>query len=296
MIQNFLNFISTCSNSEFYNFLTHKELIYDQMLCTFCNSSMVIKKTKDCKIGLVWRCLNYSCTKYLTSASIYKRSFFSYSRVDPRTILTIIFYLSENELISKIESYTSINKKSIIKIKKKIFKYINRYWIENPIKLGGLDTIVQIDETKLNFNIKSHRGRSPRDAVWAITMVDTSTQPSKGYIEIVPNRTRNTLCPIIERVIRTGSIIYTDEWSSYSQLSRDNNYEHYTVCHKYNFVNPKNNVHIQNVESFNNKIKYEIKKRKGIRNEEKTDFLNYFLFLDHFRKKPFYLFLALINL
>ena len=91
-------------------------------------------------------------------------------------------------------------------------------------------------------------------------MTDSSTIPSKGNTEIVESRDASTLLPIIERVERPGSIIYTDEWASYNALGRNDNYRHKTVCHKYNFVDPSTLVHTQNVESFNNKIKCEIKK------------------------------------
>lgn len=40
-------------------------------------------------------------------------------------------------------------------------KFISKYYGKNPVRLGGgLGTIVQIYETKLNFNVKSHRGRN----------------------------------------------------------------------------------------------------------------------------------------
>jgi hypothetical protein len=45
------------------------------------------------------------------------------------------------------------------------------------------------------------------------------------------------------------------------------------VWYKRNFVNSENFVHTQNVESFNNYLKHEIKKRKGVRTCDQEEFL-----------------------
>ena len=73
---------------------------------------------------------------------------------------------------------------------------------------------------------------------------------------------------IIKNVNREGSIIYTDEWKEYNNLT-ENNFNHYVVCHKYHFVNPITGVHTQHVESYNNKLKKKIKLANGIKNDNK---------------------------
>jgi hypothetical protein len=68
-----------------------------------------------------------------------------------------------------------------------------------------------------------------------------------------------------------NSIIWTDEHWSYSCL---NNYDYTneTVCHKYQFV-IGSGVNTQAVESLYNIIKYEIKNRKGIRTNDRSNLL-----------------------
>jgi len=63
----------------------------------------------------------------------------------------------------------------------KIFDHFNKV----PIRLGGPGVIVQVDETKINFNAKAHRGLGPSTACWALCIVDTTHSPVKGYVELV---------------------------------------------------------------------------------------------------------------
>ena len=72
---------------------------------------------------------------------------------------------------------------------------------------------MQCDETLLYHKAKYHKEREPRSQVWALTIVDTSFSPSRGWIEIVPNRKKETLLPIIGDVVRNGTIIHFDELS-----------------------------------------------------------------------------------
>jgi len=83
--------------------------------------------------------------------------------------------------------------------------------MRNPIRLDGACVIVQLDETKLNHNVKSHHGRGPIRPAWCLCIVDTITQPSIGFTTMIPNRKAITMIPIIERIVRPESIIHTDE-------------------------------------------------------------------------------------
>jgi hypothetical protein len=67
---------------------------------------------------------------------------------------------------------------------------------------------------------------------------------------IVPYRTSSTLLPIIQRVVRPGTTIVSDEWLAYENISNRLGFEHFTVCHKVNFVNVKNLKFTLNVESY----------------------------------------------
>ena len=88
-----------------------------------------------------------------------------------------------------------------------------------------------------------------------------------------------------------STIIYSDQWPAYRQIS--NSFEHYTVNHKINFVNPISGVHTQNVESYNNRLKMPIKSMKGIRKSTINNYLIEFMWKERNSEN---LFNSLLNL
>lgn len=77
-------------------------------------------------------------------------------------------------------------------------------------------------------------------------------------------------------------MIHTDEWKAYSSIGRKG-YSHSTITHKYYFVDPLTGVHTQHVESFNNKIKTNIKNQKGVIKDVRPRFLTFFIFVDTYK-------------
>jgi hypothetical protein len=63
----------------------------------------------------------------------------------------------------------------------------------------------------------------------------------------VEKRDAATLIPIIQRWIKIGSTIISDEWKAYSSLSRLG-YNHLTVNHSKSFKNPNNGAHTNSME------------------------------------------------
>ena len=85
------------------------------------------------------------------------------------------------------------------------------------------------------------------------------------------------MIPVIREQVAANSIIRTDEHKSYSSLS-SYDFTHGTVCHKYEFIDFETGVKIQSIESFYNELKLEIKRRKGIKTENRALFLKEFCF------------------
>ena len=55
--------------------------------------------------------------------------------------------------------------------------------------------------------------------VWLFGMVDVSHTPALGYMQIVPDRSAAATLLIIRQHLRNGTIVQSDQWSSYCQVS-----------------------------------------------------------------------------
>ena len=131
--------------------------------------------------------------------------------------------------------------------------------------------------------IQHHRGHPPRDEVWVFGMVDTSTTPAHGYMEVVQRRDAVTLLPIIQGHVRPGTIIYSDQWSAYRHVGAlPNVSSHSTVNHSLHFKDPVTGVHTNNIESYRELAKGKLKKMKGCKHEFIPSYLDEFLWKDKY--------------
>lgn len=294
--ENFLDFISNLQNQNLAQYLIENELSYDKLCCIYCHNDMELKDFYKSELGLNWRCTNSCCTHYETTLSLFHNSFHHNSSISVVKHLKIIYYLIKKVKQQSISEFVGVDRKTIGNIKKKIVLLIKKYFEDNPIRLGGIGKTVQVDETKLNYNVKSHRGRGPEAPDWALTMVDISTTPARGFAKMISDRSAETLISNIEQVVRPRTHIQTDEWAGYRPLSQMNIFSHSTITHKYNFVDPITGVHTQQVESFNNKIKTDIKTQRGVRKNLRENFLSFFSFLDTFKDNAFEKILLLLKI
>ena len=133
------------------------------------------------------------------------------------------------------------------------------------------------------FPLQYHRGRRTRREKWVFGMVDTSTTPSLGYMEIVPDRTAGTLLPIIQNHTLPGTIIHSDEWRAYNRVSNiPTAASHQTVNHSLNFVDPSTGVHTQNIESYWARAKRKFKRMKGVAEEQLPSYLDEFMWQERY--------------
>ena len=137
-----------------------------------------------------------------------------------------------------------------------------------------------IGSTYLNYAWKPvlqyQRGRRVRDDVWVFGVISTEHHPCRGYFEVVRRRDRATLKQILQRVLLPGSEIHTDDWGAYRNLHLyvPNVNIHRTVVHQNNFVDPVTGIHTQEAESAWARLKYYVKREKGIRQADVQDFLD----------------------
>lgn len=108
-----------------------------------------------------------------------------------------------------------------------------------------------------------HRGRRARRERWVLGLFDTQYTPARPYLQLVRRRNAATLLPIIQRNVRVGSIVHSDEWAAYRQLQRRLGLHHGTVNHSLHFVDPVTGVHTQHAESNWSSAKTKFKVMKG---------------------------------
>ena len=77
--------------------------------------------------------------------------------------------------------------------------------------------------------------------LWLFGGIDRDTKEMQ-------DRSVATLIPIIEEYILPGKTIYYNEWASYNAIPPAT-FQHITVNHSLNFVNPAKEVHTQTAES-----------------------------------------------
>lgn len=270
-------------------------IIRNKCFCCHCSHVMFLHPVKTMD-GYRWRCNNIGCEKYGTTTSVRAGSFFEKHRFSMVDILTAIYYWCNKEPVTRTEAYLNQTRKTVSAVYDHCRLVVNSFLANNPILLGGPGVICQIDESAFTHKCKAHRGRAPEKTVWVFGIVDTSFKPARGYMEIVPDRSRETLLPIIGRICRPGTEIHSDEWGAYRLIQERLGFEHKTVNHSACFVNPDNGVHTQNIESYWAKHKHMLKSMKGIRRGKLPIYLQECTWRDMVENHAFLNFLKLIEI
>ena len=126
------------------------------------------------------------------------------------------------------------------------------------VRIGGPNSTVQIDES-LFVRRKNERGRMVAQQ-WVFGGVDEGTK--LGFLVPVDARNAQTLLPIIQEYIIPGTTIVSDLWRAYNTIGNIG-YNHLTVDHSLNFVDPNTGAHTNLVENMWMRAKRRNKKECG---------------------------------
>lgn len=148
--------------------------------------------------------------------------------------------------------------------------------------MGGFGEIVQIDESLMRGRRKNNRGRMLRGNAapparqnygrrvvgpWIFGLVwkkPDGTQDLRMFH--VLRRNERTLRPIIQRHVAPGTLIRSDQWAAYRNISQwpGVQYFHETVNHTQHFVDPVTGANTQRIESNWGHVKTELlRKMRG---------------------------------
>ena len=113
---------------------------------------------------------------------------------------------------------------------------------------------------KLHVGDRRKRGRGAENKVPVFGIKKRSD--GTVYTKIIENVEKSTLLPIIKRIIKHKSVIYTDGWTSYDGLVFDG-YKHYRINHSKQYSN-RRGTHINGIENFWGFAKQRLAKFHGL--------------------------------
>jgi transposase len=113
----------------------------------------------------------------------------------------------------------------------RMFKLIRSMLAEDDEPLGG-EVEVEVDETYVGGRRRNapRGGRPGQDDDTKVPVMAMVERSGRVRAVVVKNVRRSTLLPEIQRAVRPGSVIFTDELRSYALLAREG-YDHQTVQH-----------------------------------------------------------------
>jgi hypothetical protein len=241
-------------------YLQDQSLLKSGSICGLCNVWMTQQKFARRADGYVWRCSLCKAT-----SSIRDGSFFSNQKLDlSNAIYILYFFAQELPLKCAIKCLTGVVcERTIVDWYNMYRDMLSRDLLANPIQLGGLGRVVQIDESLWSGKRKYNVGRARPQQPWIFGALDVQTQ--KVALIYLENRSGIELISKIERCILPQTTIHSDDWAGYNLIANHpNNYTHGIVVHKNNFVDPITGVHTQGIEGFWGNAKGAIKAMHGV--------------------------------
>jgi IS1 family transposase/transposase-like protein len=228
--------------------LAARHLLMNQYTCPTCNNLCGLTKRSKLEDHYQWYCHNCVSTK-----SIRFQSFWSQSHL-PLNKLVFMCYMWAYEFPMWIISRElDISQQTLVDWFN-FLRDVSVTWLDNnPIEIGGQDDdgnpiIVEIDETACGKR-EFHKGRK-YNTRWVFGGVERLS--GRCFAQMVSNRDKPTLLPLIQQHILPGSSIMTDGWSAYADLGTMDGgiYQHGVVVHSDNFVHPiHESIHTQTIES-----------------------------------------------
>lgn len=254
-----------------YEFLIFYGILHQPWLCRRCNGTFYL-----CNIDKkLWKCRNCGFCR-----SIYESTLFHCAHLKINQILEIGYLWLLQTPTMGIITATGLSSKTVSLWLKKFRDLIKRDLIYNltpeEFKIGGEGIIVEIDESK--FGKRKYNQGHAVEGVWVVGGIErlphggenannnhnnnNQNNIPKAFAISVPNRDAATLLDVILNNVNRGSCIITDCWRGYRYedlLAAD--FDHWTVNHSINFVDPITLAHTNTVESLWSSLKTKVNKR-----------------------------------
>lgn len=233
---------------QWLQWLAQHRLIRNSNDCSVCQMPMALVRRAESPELYSWTCRGCNTRTSVRTGSFFERCVL---RVD--TVVMMMYYWTHEIKAKNVMLFEGIVDWHVMVDYNNFFRLECENWLnQQQVELGGMDVngapiFVEVDETYY-FHRKYHRGRLRR-GTWVVGLVERES--GKCWLEIVNRRDAQTLEPIICAHVLPGTVIVTDAWAAYGNVSTINNavYDHQVVVHAQNFVDPVDtDIHTQTIE------------------------------------------------
>ena len=220
-------------------------LILNSINCVKCERPCRIdynKKWFRCDKSVVRNRRRKRCSY---NVSIFNNTWFAKSHLDIETnLLFVNLFLRKYFSYQVIRDELKLSDKTITDWSSFCREVLVSWCLNNSAeKIGGDGQIVEIDESK--FGKRKYNVGRVIEGQWVFGGVCRSTK--QFFMVPVERRDSDTLLEIIKDKIEQGTTIISDCWKAYNCLSKEG-YQHLTVNHSINFVDPTTAAHTNTVE------------------------------------------------
>lgn len=241
--------LSTYLNDEnsALQFCVQNQLIFTQRICPQCGNIAI---AFSYNFRLILRCVQCH-----SKISIFNGTIFENSKLRIKTVIQLLYYFSIKMPQHQTAFELKISQHTISLFYSKFRRIIANY-VKTLPKIGGFNRIIEVDECMVAKQ-KYHVGRINGKHLWVVGALDRTTGEIR--MQLVPNRTKFTLCSFLRKHVSGPCTIISDEWKGYTGLSSLGAVTHLTVNHSKHFVNPSNPVvNTQRIER--NWVEYKVMK------------------------------------
>ncbi|XP_037398783.1 uncharacterized protein LOC119264355 isoform X2 [Pygocentrus nattereri] len=251
--------------------MQRRGILKRSMRCCICTRRMRLRESARSD-GLTWVCgTNHKAKK----TSVRYGSVMYKSRKSLARWLMFIYRFSQGlqlRQLDMLEHGIAGSSRTLTKmahtVRKVCMKAVSRLKSKG-MKVGGRHHFVVLDESKFSHKRKYNRGRFGnswrRKRQWVFGMLEVGITTRRPILKLVKTRSRRVLLRVIRRHVKRGSYIMSDEWRAYRGQLSQYGYQHFSVCHKDNFVDARTGSHTQHIERAWQTYKVDIWRHRGNR-------------------------------
>ena len=266
----------------------------DEVVCVNCKSRHIRNNGGSPADQNCWRYVCATCGKNFDDLTA---TFLSGHRQPIKNWISCAYFMSLNLSNEQIAAELGIRSKTVydmtIRIRTEIMKKTPEIILDGTIEIdeayvvaghkGNPDVVSGLGRRGRRNRLKGARGRGTlaREKPPVFGMLKRG---GCAVIRMLPNFQQTTIEPLIERHVRRGAIINTDEFDIYSHLS-EMGYIHRTVCHGIReFARDDDGdgvreVHTNSIEGLWSHMRSWLRPHKGISQENLPLYLAFFQFV-----------------